>query len=267
MSTASAKFCLPNPITHDLLKSDTIKHGFFTRKGGVSPPPYDSLNLGHGSDDTKDNIKKNRELVAQSLGFNEEQLVNLYQIHSNLVIPVSAPYDLDNRPKADAMITKTKGLLLGVLTADCAPILFMDEDSMIVGAAHAGWRGAVSGIIENTVAAMIDHGANLNSIKAVIGPCIGWSSYEVSKEFKTPIVAKDEGFQRFFKESSALDKLFFDLPGFCTEILSRSGLTQIATTNHDTCELEDQFFSYRRGSLKGEPDYGRLISVIGLKQP
>jgi YfiH family protein len=256
---------LPIPIRHDLLKSETIAHGFFTRNGGVSPAPYNSLNMGQGSHDDAHNIRQNRALVAQSLGFKPENLSSLYQIHSNKVVEISTPISIDNRPQADAMVSNTKGILIGVLTADCAPILFMDEETSIVGAAHAGWRGAVSGIIENTIKAMVVKGARLSAIKAVIGPCIAMASYEVSLDFKFPILAKDQSFHKFFIESPKPDKIMFDLPGFCLEILRRSGIDHIDATHHDTCALEDQFFSYRRGILRGEPDYGRLISVIGLR--
>jgi len=149
---------LPIPIRHELLQSETIAHGFFTRNGGVSPAPFQSLNLGLGSSDDPDNIRQNRARVALSLGFEPENLVSLYQIHSPLVVDIQTPLALDSRPQADSMISQTKGLLLGILTADCAPILFMDETAAIVGAVHAGWRGAVSGIIENTISAMVARG-------------------------------------------------------------------------------------------------------------
>jgi len=234
-----------------------IKHGFFTRNGGVSKGIYSSLNVGFGSDDTKKNVEKNRKIALQTLG-TKGKLYTLYQVHSNKVVVFSD--DFDDKTKADALVTDKPGIVLGILTADCTPILFADPNAKIIGAAHAGWKGAHSGILENTVEAMKRLGAK--NISAAIGPTIGQASYEVGPEFYKRLVDDDKNNAEFFLDSIKAKHYMFDLPDYVTSRLAELGLKSITNVHRDTCGEEREFFSYRRSCLKDEGDYGRNLSAI-----
>lgn len=236
-----------------------ITHGFFGRHGGVSTGLYASLNCGAGSNDDPVHVAENRARVAASLGAAPSHLLSLYQIHSPEVLTVTAPWT--ERPQADGMVTATPGLALGVLAADCTPILFADAAAGIIGACHAGWKGALAGVAEATIAAMRDLGAR--TITAAIGPTIRQAAYEVGDEFRDRFVAADPANGDWFAPGKAADKFQFDLPGYLTRRLTRAGLTQI--DDCDICTYADPgYFSYRRTTHRGEPDYGRNISAIAL---
>jgi YfiH family protein len=185
-------------------------------------------------------------------------------VHSPTVVETDSPWDRDARPRADAIVTTQRGLALGILSADCAPILFADPQAGVIGAAHAGWRGAVSGVIENTLAAMARHGARVERVTAAIGPCIGPSSYEVGPDFPAAFLAEDPGATRFFVPAKRAGHWMFDLPGYVAWRLARSGVAAVERLPHDTAAEEERFFSWRRTSLRGEKDYGRLLSAITL---
>jgi hypothetical protein len=250
-------------IQHPLLAIEGIKHGFFTRNGGVSEAPYDSLNVGIGSKDDPQSIHENRRRVAAYFGQLPDDLLSLYQIHSNIAHVVEAPWaNNEARPQADGMVSTTPNLILSALSADCAPLLFCDPEAMVIGACHAGWKGALYGMIEATIAQMCAKGAARNRIRCVVGPCIAQASYEVSDTYEAEFLAHDPESAAYFIMGNAPDKRFFDLPGYCLSRLERAGLSHIAATGHDTCAQNDLFFSNRRAFKQGEPDYGRLISAI-----
>lgn len=238
-----------------------IKHGFFGREGGVSEGLYDSLNLGEGSADVATAIHENRDRVRRAL--NADHLISCYQIHSSKVIPVSGPWA--DRPEGDAMVTREPGLALCILTADCVPILFADGKSGVIGAAHAGWKGALGGVVEATIAAMEGLGANRETIIASIGPAIQQTSYEVGPEFRDTWVGEKEWTDRFFK-SGARGRPHFDLTGYVEAILRREGISEVDNLGHDTCAMGDTYFSNRRRNHRGEDDYGRNGSVIMLER-
>lgn len=252
-----------------LNRLDGIRHGFFSREGGVSQGLYASLNCGLGSGDPIDNVLTNRARAAAELDIQPDSLLTCYQIHSPEVIEVDGPWPRDDRPKADAMVTRTPGVALGILTADCAPILLADPAARVIGAAHAGWRGALTGVIAATVAAMAKLGAAPKRIVAGIGPCIAQRSYEVGPEFPAPFLADDPCHQRLFAPCAAAaargeTKYLFDLRGFVAAQLGKAGVHQVYDLPHDTCR-EDRFFSYRRACQRGEKDYGRGLSAIVLE--
>jgi len=240
-----------------------IRHGFLTRKGGVSDGIYDSLNCGLGTTDERAHVMENRARAVKAAGLSDTQLNTAYQVHSAKVLVVDAPLDQSNRPEVDGLVTKTRGINLGVLTADCGPVLFADAEAGVVGAAHAGWKGAVGGVLQETVRVMEAQGAKRQNIIAAVGPCIGQESYEVGTEFPAPFIDQDPGNARFFA-ANACRKFQFDLAGYCQAQLEKLGLGTVIVTGHDTCALEDDFFSYRRKTKRNEPDYGRQVSVIGL---
>jgi YfiH family protein len=236
-----------------------ISYGFFGRRGGVSTGIYSSLNVGLGSGDDRDAVLQNREIIKQSLGLSN--LSNLYQIHSNICHVIDAP--LENVLEGDALVTSTPRVAIGVLTADCGPVLFHGKTSSgkkVIGAAHAGWGGAVKGILENTIEKMMNKGAELLSINAMIGPCIGAQSYEVSPEFLNPFLAHNERAIKFFTAKS--DKFLFDLPSYIEFRLNNVGIKNVIKSDKDTYALADDYFSYRRKTHLQEPDYGRQISLI-----
>lgn len=251
-------------------KHSAIAHGFFGRRGGVSSGLYDSLNCGSGSHDDPDLVIENRTRVAKALGVSESQLISVWQVHSPdcIYLAERLPADAD-KPKADAMVTDKAGLALGVLTADCGPVLFAGlkrDGSPIIGAAHAGWGGAIKGVCEATVQTMIEHGAELSSISAAIGPCIGSKSYEVSLGYERPFLDQDDANEHFFKPAARAGHLMFDLPGYIASRLARVGVRQIEITGVDTFSEEARFFSYRRTTHRDEPDYGRQISAICIQE-
>ncbi len=261
-----AETILPEPVTHealDRLRSGGIRHGFFTRKGGVSNGIYGDLNTGTGSRDEPANIAENRARIARRLDVGDKDIATVYQVHSPDAVHLTRPFE-GERPKADAMVTATPGVALGVLTADCGPVLFADPQSRIIGAAHAGWRGAVGGVLENTVAAMEALGAQRARIVAVLGPTIGKDSYEVGAEFRDTVIALSPHHDRFFSSSARPGHFMFDLPAFIVARLTSAGVTA-ADTALCTYADEDRFFSFRRTTHRGEPDYGRQMSAIVLE--
>jgi polyphenol oxidase len=239
-----------------------IAHAFFTRRGGVSTGLYDSNNVAFSAADNPAHVIQNRATCAARLGLSG--FVTLNQKHTPDVIEVDAPWERDATPVADALVTRRRGLALGILTADCAPVLFADSVAGVVGAAHAGWRGAFDGVIGNTVAAMEDLGARADRIVAVVGPCISRASYEVGTEFVERFLERDESYDRFFGPSAKPGHAHFDLPAFVVHLAEVAGVGTIAADGSDTCAAEERFFSYRRSVLRGESDYGRQLSAIGL---
>ena len=248
----------------EILTSDALaplRHGFFTRKGGASSGIFHGLNCGPGSSDLSEVVEINRARVAAAVDVVPDHLLTLHQIHSADVITLTAPFV--DRPKADAMVTATPGIALAVLTADCQPVLFADPKAGVVGAAHAGWRGAKDGVLEATVAAMETLGATRAGIVAVIGPTISQSAYEVGPEFIEGFLADDPQNTQFFIKGAA-DRYLFDLPAFGLHLLRAAGVGHAEWTRHCTYADPDRFYSYRRTTHAKEADYGRLISVIRL---
>lgn len=254
-----------SPITHTALAGAGLRHGFFTRAGGVSEGRYASLNCGPGSDDAADAVRENRARTALALGVEPDALCTAWQIHSADALVVESPFSLDERPRLDALVTARPGIAVGVLTADCAPVLFADQASGVIGAAHAGWRGALAGIIEATVGAMEELGASRNGIAAVIGPAIGPGSYEVGPGFPDAFAAREPADERFFRPAARARHWMFDLPGYVTARLEAAGLGTVAAIGRDTYIEPDTFFSYRRTCHEGGGDYGRLLSAIALE--
>lgn len=258
-----------DPVTAALLSGkSSVAHGFFTRTGGVSAGLYYSLNGGPGSDDTPALVHENRRRVAAHLGTQADHLITLWQEHGDECLPVSGPVaEGAARPKGDALVTDRPGVALGVLSADCAPILFYGEKSdgaPVIGAAHAGWGGALKGVQIAAARRMLELGARLESLCAVIGPCIGQASYEVSEAFADPFLEQDEANERFFMAGKP-GHLQFDLAGYNAARLALAGVGEVVITGEDTYSDEARFFSYRRAIHRGEPDYGRQISAIVIK--
>ncbi len=236
-----------------------VSHGFFGRRGGVSGGIYDSLNAGEGSADSARNVAENRARIAAALG--AKWLLSCYQVHSPEVVRVTGPWQ--ERPQADAMVTDQPEFGLCILSADCTPVLFADPDARVIGAAHAGWKGAHAGVLLRTVEAMEALGARRSRIRAAIGPTIQQPSYEVGPEFRDTFLSLDTASADLFVPGRG-DRWHFDLPGFCTRQLVQAGLDTVDTLGHDTCAMEETYFSNRRRNLRGEPDYGRNASVIVL---
>ncbi len=246
-------------LTSDLLSP--VRHGFFTRRGGASSGVFSGLNCGHGSSDQREAVALNRARVADALGVGPEMLVGVYQVHSAKALVVSEP--VSDSPKADAIVTATPGLALSILTADCQPVLFADPQAGVIGAAHAGWRGALDGVLEATLEAMESLGADRARTSAVIGPTISQRAYEVGPEFFDEFMADNPDNARFFANGHG-DRMLFDLPGFGLHRLREAGLRHVEWTRHCTYSDADRFFSYRRSTHAKEADYGRLISTIRL---
>ena len=242
----------------------SIRHAFFTREGGVSDGLYASLNCGFGSGDETGRVERNRAIAASRLGLSADRLVSCHQVHGTATITVEEPWRRADNPPADGMVTVVPGIALGVLAAECAPVLFADPEARVIGAAHGGWRGALSGVMEATVAAMTTLGARADRIHAGIGPCIAQPSYEVGPEFEARFAAEDAGSRGFFRPAPRPGHFLFDLPGYIAHRLATLGLTGIERAPHDTAAEEDLFFSYRRACLRGEPDYGRGLAAIAL---
>ena len=255
----------PRVLTSPLLSAiPGVRHAFFTRNGGVSTGVYGSLNVGRGSRDRPSDVAENRRRAATEFGQEVWALNTCYQIHSSDVIVAEAPFGAD-RPRADGVVTRQAGLICGALAADCAPVLIADGEARVVGAVHAGWRGALDGVIESAVRAMTTLGAAPARMVAVVGPCIGPASYEVGSEFKAQFVAASRDNDRFFTPGAALDKHQFDLPAFALSRLAAAGIEIRAWIGRDTCAEPDEFFSNRRALHLGEDDYGRLLSAIMLE--
>lgn len=239
-----------------------VFHGFFTRNGGVSNGIYNSLNAGLGSDDERQDVLKNRELIATKAGVAPDFLLSPHQVHSPDVINVTAPWEDETDRRADALVTNSPDIAIGVLTADCGPVLFADPKAGVVGAAHSGWRGAVTGVLENTVKAMETLGATRANITAVLGPTISQDAYEVGAEFRDRFLQEDQTNERFFRTGERPEHFQFDLPAFILNTLGRLDIDSANWTGNCTYGEEDTFFSYRRSTHRSEPDYGRQISVI-----
>ncbi len=247
----------------EIITSDALppRHGFFTRKGGASSGIFTGLNCGTGSTDQAEAVAINRARVAEALDLTPDHLVSVHQVHSPDALHVTAP--LKVRPQADAMVTATPGLGLAILTADCQPVLFADAAAGVIGAAHAGWRGAKDGVLEATIAAMEAIGASRANINAVIGPCISQSAYEVGPEFFETFTDDDPETRRFFAQGAA-DRMLFNLPGYGLWRLREAGVGHAEWVQHCTFSDASRFFSYRRTTHAREADYGRLLSVIRL---
>ena len=241
---------------------DGIPHGFLSRRGGVSSGIHAGLNVGWGSDDERAAIAENRRRAVEAV-LPGAALVTVHQVHSPDVVTVTEPWPDDSRPKSDALVTNRPGLLLGVLTADCAPVLLADAEAGVVGAAHAGWKGALSGVTDATVAAMEALGARRERIAAAIGPCIAQASYEVDDDFEARFVVADTFNARFFKMGRE-GHAWFDLEGYVAMRLEAAGVGTVEKLGLDTYADESRFYSYRRATHRGEPGYGREIAVIGL---
>lgn len=236
------------------------RHGFFGRQGGVSTGIYATLNAGTGSNDDADAVRTNRARIADAMQVTHTHLIGVHQVHSPTAVFVDAPWS-GERPHADALVTKTPGLAISILTADCAPVLLVDRAASIIGAAHAGWKGAISGVLESTVALMREHGAE--EITAAIGPCIHQRSYEVGAEFHERFVNESAGYDRFFTNGAA-GKFHFDLPGFCAARLAQAGVSNVEIAPTDTYAEERLLFSHRRSVHRREDGYGRNCAAIAL---
>jgi YfiH family protein len=241
-----------------------IRHGFFTREGGYSKGLYAGLNCGYGSKDQAVDIDRNRRHVATALGLLADQLLNVYQIHSADTVTVEQAWPPKQGPRADAMVTTVPGLALAILTADCAPVLLADQRNGVIGAAHAGWRGALHGVVDAVLDAMIRLGAREQDIQAAIGPAISKPSYEVGRDLYDAVLAGEPQDKRFFSAGERDDHFMFDLTGYVADRLIRRGLKSVETVAHCTYLDDKRFYSYRRATHRGEPDYGRQISAITL---
>ena len=244
-----------------LEKFENVKHCFFSKKNGVSKGLYKSLNCGLGSRDSKENVLKNLELVSKKMGCKKESLITLNQTHSNKVIYFENCDDIKNKIEADAVICKVKNIAIGVLTADCAPILFYDSKQKIIACVHSGWKGAFTGIIKNTLNKLHNLGSDFNDITAVIGPCIQKKNYEVKIDFYHKFINQSKKNESFF-EIINNDKYFFDLRAFVNSKISEQNIKNIENIEMDTFSNSESFYSYRRSCLNKEKDYGRCISVI-----
>jgi YfiH family protein len=240
-----------------------VAHNFFTRQGGVSTGIYASLNCGLGSNDDPQHVSENRARAAGALGVDPCKLVTAYQVHGNGVAEVDMPWAPGHGPRVDAMVTKRRGVALGILTADCTPVLLTDPSAGVIGAAHAGWKGAKAGVVGTVVDAMIRLGATPANIAAAVGPTIGQRSYEVGEAFRAAFLADDPEAETFFTTPPG-GRPHFDLPGFVVRQLQRLGLAAVGQIDADTCADPERFFSYRRSCHAAEPDYGRQLSAIAL---
>ena len=249
------------------LSNASTAHAFFGRRGGVSSGIFASLNCGPGSGDARDKVVENRRrALAQLSPEPNATLLTLYQVHSNKAVVATEPWEIGGAPQADAMATNRPGLALGILTADCAPVLLADVEAKVIGAAHAGWKGALSGVIEAAVAAMESLGARRERIAAAIGPCISQANYEVGPEFEARFREADPAYVRFFAAGATKpDRWHFDLSGFVAARLGDAGVQNVEVVAADTYAREAEFFSFRRATHRGETDYGRQLSAILLK--
>jgi len=241
-----------------------IRHGFFTREGGVSSGIYASLNCGLGSDDDKGAVSENRARIASRLGVTADHLLTVHQIHSANVQTVTEAWTPATAPQADAMVTNRAGIALGVLAADCTPVLFADSTARIIGAAHAGWKGAFTGVLEATIEAMVALGATRDNITAAVGPCISRDAYEVGPEFRERFLQASDTNDKWFTPSALDGHFMFDLTAYVAARLNAARIGTVERLNLCTYADEQKFFSYRRTTHRGEPDYGRQMSVIVL---
>lgn len=251
-------------LTDDIFDDEALSHGFFGRQGGVSRGIYDSLNCGLVSQDEPEAVRENRRLVAREMGVRRERFLTLRQVHGDACVDVRELWE-DAGPEADAMVTDVPGLALGILTADCAPVLLAGRTKAgkpVIGAAHAGWKGALGGVIESAVKAMAAKGVTPETVHACIGPCIGLESYEVESDFRTPFIEHDKGSVAFFFPHKTEGKFLFDLAGYAAWRLKKAGVHHVSVKGIDTCFNEEDFFSFRRATHRKEPDYGRQASAI-----
>jgi YfiH family protein len=253
-------------MTAEALRANslTVPHGFFTRRGGVSEGPYASLNCSLSSQDRRDSVLENRARAARTVGVAPVRLTGLTQVHGPAVVHVTAPWEAGAGPKADAMVTDRKGIGLGVITADCAPVLFADTEAGVVGAAHAGWRGAVAGVLEATLQAMAALGARAGRVVAAVGPCIAQQSYEVAADLREAVLARDPRDARFFADADRPDHWRFDLAGYCGARLAAAGVGVVEQLGVDTLADAERFFSHRRRTLVGGGPIGHQISIVVL---
>jgi purine-nucleoside/S-methyl-5'-thioadenosine phosphorylase / adenosine deaminase len=242
-----------------------VRHAFFTREGGVSEGIYASCNGGLGSNDDPAKVAENRRRMAEQMGVGSDQLLSLHQVHSPDAVVANGPWAGGSRPRADAIVTRTEGLAIGVTTADCGPILMIDPNARVIGAAHAGWKGALTGIVESTIGAMEKLGADRNGIVAAIGPLIRQQSYEVGPEFVDRFIEADTGNALFFLPSERAEHAMFDLAGFIRMRLENAGVLMIDDIGVDTYS-DERFYSYRRSVHRKEPDYGRHVHAIALER-
>jgi polyphenol oxidase len=242
-----------------------IRHAFFTREGGVSAGLYSSLNCGFGSGDAAEKVAENRARAMAALDLAPDRLVTCHQVHSPDVVTVAAPWRREDNPRADALVTNCRGIALGILTADCVPVLFADADAGVIGAAHAGWKGALGGVVAATVAAMARLGAAPGRMRAAVGPCIAQRSYEVGPEFPARFLAEDADNGDFFAPARRAGHFMFDIAGYVERRLIAAGIGAIQRAPCDTVAEETRFFSYRRACLKGEKDFGNGLSAIVLE--
>jgi YfiH family protein len=255
----------PEPIEARALSDmSRVRHGFFTRHGGVSEGLYATLNCALRSKDEPANVRENRLRVANAVGVEPDHFVSGYQVHGCAVATVYRPWGVASRPEVDALVTAKAGIALGVTIADCAPLLFADEEANVIGVAHAGWKGALAGIAEATVGAMENLGAERGRVVAAVGPCIGPDSYEVGAEFHDKFLAADAANARFFRDGAREDHPLFDLPGFVEARLAAMGLGAVEVSGIDTRPEGSDFFSYRRACLNEEPGFGHNIAAIAI---
>lgn len=254
-------------LTASNLQSPAVAHAFFGRTGGVSTGIFASLNCGPGSGDARDSVVENRRrALAQLSSDSAATLLTLYQVHSSKAVVVTEPWEIGGAPQADAMATNRPGLALGILTADCAPVLLADAEAKVIAAAHAGWKGALFGVVEAAVAAMESLGADRNRIAAAIGPCISQANYEVGPEFEARFREADPSYAGFFAANATkAGHRHFDLSGFVAARLRAAGVQSVDVVAADTYAREAEFFSFRRATHRGETDYGRQLSAILLK--
>jgi hypothetical protein len=241
-----------------------IRHGFFTRDGGVSDGFYDSLNGGLGSGDAPARVAENRARMAAALGVAPDRLVTAYQVHSPDVVVATQPWTRAQAPRADAVVTRVRGLAVGVTTADCGPVLLADREAGVVGAAHAGWKGALAGVVEAAIAAMEQLGAARTRIVAALGPTIRQPNYEVGPDFVARFAADDAANARFFAPAARAGHAMFDLAGYIAARLQNAGVGRIEDLGHCTYADPARFFSYRRSTHRAEADYGRHVNAIAL---
>ena len=262
---AGADDTAPEPLTAEALSElPGVRHGFFGRRGGVSGGLFASLNCGFGSGDEAAAVAENRARAAGRLELEGKRLVTAYQTHSSEVALVERPWTREDAPRVDAMAARTPGIALGILTADCAPVLLADSEAGVIGAAHAGWRGALDGVLEAVVAAMTGLGARREAMVAAVGPAIGQDSYEVGPEFPAPFLEQDPDNAGHFRPAPREGHFHFDLTGYVGRRLGLARVGTVRSLPRDTCAEDARFFSYRRACLRGEPDYGRNLSAIYL---
>ncbi|ALE03577.1 peptidoglycan editing factor PgeF [Bartonella ancashensis] len=245
------------------LKTHGVKHGFFTRQGGISKNLYSSLNVGHSSNDDPEHVMQNRTSIARYFDIDTRNLITTNQVHSCKVVVIDRAF-VNEPPNADSLVTTTKGLAIGILTADCGPVLFADSQAGVIGAAHAGWRGSLNGILENTISVMEEQGAKRSSIIAALGPCIGPCHYEVTGEFYDQFVNCKSQFQSYFSQIDKKNHFRFNLWSFIIDQLTQEGI-KASCLQLCTYKNEQNFFSYRRAIHRNEADYGRQISAIMLQ--